>query len=112
LVVSGEHITHLVRTAQLEIENFRDPRLACLTLGDAGVALVLERSENGAAGFEPITLETLGQHSSLCIGKQTDRSHGGAVMLTESGLLSRVAIEDSVNRTLGALRGNGWFPQA
>src|SRR4029077_17661090 len=99
LVVSGEHITHLVRTAQLEIENFRDPRLACLTLGDAGVALVLERSRNGEAGFDAITLETLGEHSSLCIGKQTDRSHGGAIMLTESGMLARIAIEESVNRT-------------
>jgi 3-oxoacyl-[acyl-carrier-protein] synthase III len=111
LVVSGEHITHLVRTAQLEIENFRDPRLACLTLGDAAVALVLERSENGAAGFESITLQTLGQHSALCVGKQTDRSHGGAVMLTESGTLARVAIEESVNRTLTALHSNGWFPR-
>jgi 3-oxoacyl-[acyl-carrier-protein] synthase III len=110
LVVSGEHITHLVRTAQLEIENFRDPRLACLTLGDAGVALVLERSRNGEAGFDAITLETLGEHSSLCIGKQTDRSHGGAIMLTDSRMLSRIAIEESVNRTIGALRGNGWFP--
>jgi 3-oxoacyl-[acyl-carrier-protein] synthase III len=112
LVVSGEHITHLVRTAQLEIESFRDPRLACLTLGDAGVALVLERSMDGSAGFESITLETLGQHSSLCIGKQTDRSHGGAIMLTQSGELARIAIEESVNHTLGALRSHGWFPAA
>jgi 3-oxoacyl-[acyl-carrier-protein] synthase III len=111
LVVSGEHITHLVRTAQLEIENFRDPRLACLTLGDAAVALVLERSENSAAGFESITLHTLGQHSALCVGKQTDRSHGGAVMLTESGTLARVAIEESVNRTLAALHSSGWYPR-
>ena len=112
LVVSGEHITHLVRTAQLEIENFRDPRLACLTLGDAGVALMLEASPHASAGFEPITLETLGQHSSLCIGKQTDRSHGGAIMLTESGELARIAIEESVNHTLGALQSHGWFPAA
>jgi 3-oxoacyl-[acyl-carrier-protein] synthase III len=112
LVVSGEHITHLVRTAQLEIESVRDPRLACLTLGDAGVALILEQSDTGTAGFEPITLQTLGEHSSLCIGKQTDRSHGGAVLLTESATLARVAIEESVNRTLSALRGNGWFPRA
>jgi 3-oxoacyl-[acyl-carrier-protein] synthase III len=112
LVVSGEHITHLVRTAQLEIENFRDPRLACLTLGDAGVAMILQRSLHGSAGFEAINLETLGQHSSLCIGKQTDRSHGGAIMLTQSGELARIAIEESVNRTLGALRSYGWFPAA
>jgi 3-oxoacyl-[acyl-carrier-protein] synthase III len=112
LIVSGEHITHLVRTAQLEIENLRDPRLACLTLGDAGVALMVERSRNGTAGFDAIALETLGQHSALCVGKQTDRSHGGAIMLTDSGELARVAIEESVNRTLHALRTHGWFPGA
>jgi 3-oxoacyl-[acyl-carrier-protein] synthase III len=112
LVVSGEHITHLVRTAQLEIENFRDPRLACLTLGDAGVALVVEHSPDGRAGFDGLALETLGQHSALCVGKQTDRRHGGAIMLTDSGELARVAIEESVNRTLHALRTQGWFPGA
>ena len=40
LVVSGEYISHLTATAQREIEGFMDPRLACLTLGDAGVAMV------------------------------------------------------------------------
>jgi 3-oxoacyl-[acyl-carrier-protein] synthase III len=111
LVVSGEHITHLVRTAQLEIESFRDPRLACLTLGDAAVALLLEQSPGGDPGFEALRLETLGRHSSLCIGKQTDRSHGGAIMLTDSAMLARVGIEESVTRTLGAIRRNGWFPE-
>jgi 3-oxoacyl-[acyl-carrier-protein] synthase III len=36
LVVSGEYITHLTKTAQQEIAGFKDERLACLTLGDAG----------------------------------------------------------------------------
>lgn len=112
LVVSGEHITHLVRTAQLEIEGFRDPRLACLTLGDAGVALVLDRSSSGSAGFEPIALKTLGRYSSLCIGKQTDRSHGGAILLTDSVRLAKVAIQEAVAQTVSAIRNSGWFPAA
>lgn len=112
LVVSGEHITHLVRTAQLEIDGFRDPRLASLTLGDAGVALVLDRSTAGTAGFEPITLKTLGRYSSLCIGKQTDRSHGGAVLLTDSVKLAKVAIQEAVMQTIAAIRNCGWFPAA
>src|SRR5688572_14389920 len=40
LIVSGEYITHLAYTAQKEIESFMDTRLACLTLGDAGAALI------------------------------------------------------------------------
>ena len=43
MVVSGEYITHLTQTAQKEIESFMDTRLACLTLGDAGAALILEK---------------------------------------------------------------------
>ncbi len=46
LVVSGEYITHLSQTAQKEIESFMDTRLACLTLGDAGAALILELAVN------------------------------------------------------------------
>src|SRR5262249_51814538 len=44
MVVSGEYITHLTQTAQKEIHGLLDARLACLTLGDAGAAVLLERS--------------------------------------------------------------------
>ena len=47
MVVSGEYITHLTQTAQREIKDFLDSRLACLTLGDAGAALILEKSADG-----------------------------------------------------------------
>src|SRR5262249_38524672 len=42
LVVSGEYISHLILTTQKEIESYMDSRLACLTVGDAGAALILE----------------------------------------------------------------------
>jgi 3-oxoacyl-[acyl-carrier-protein] synthase III len=45
MVVSGEYITHLTETAQREIEGFMDTRLACLTLGDAGAPLILQKAE-------------------------------------------------------------------
>src|SRR5262249_13002155 len=50
MVVSGEYITHLTRTAQLEITDYTDHRLACLTLGDSGVALILERAPVAGVG--------------------------------------------------------------
>ena len=40
MVVSGEYITHITETAQKEIEGPMDPRLACLTVGDAGAAVI------------------------------------------------------------------------
>ena len=46
LVVSGEYISHLTDTALKEIESNKDERMACLTLGDAGVACILDKSNS------------------------------------------------------------------
>src|SRR3954451_15579987 len=69
LIVSGEYITHLTETAQKEISDFVDPRIACLTLGDSGVALVLGRTEDEEAGFHDLELRTLGKYHDLCVAK-------------------------------------------
>jgi 3-oxoacyl-[acyl-carrier-protein] synthase III len=103
MVVSGEYITHLTRTAQREIKGFMDPRLACLTLGDAGVALVLERSTSGTAGFREIELYTLGRHAELCIAKVTDRPHGGAIMLTDAVRQTAVGVKNAVGHATHVL---------
>src|SRR5215469_11518033 len=59
LIVSGEHITHLATTAQREIESLNDPRLACLTLGDSGVAMLVEADAEPGVGFQAVDLFTL-----------------------------------------------------
>jgi 3-oxoacyl-[acyl-carrier-protein] synthase III len=71
MVVSGEYVTGLTVTAQATIDSIRDPRLACLTLGDAGIALILEPSPHEGVGFHAIDLFTLGRYSSCCIAKPT-----------------------------------------
>ncbi|MGO9462606.1 MAG: amino acid adenylation domain-containing protein, partial [Isosphaeraceae bacterium] len=73
LIVSGEYITHLTRTAQKEITDFLDPRIACLTLGDSGVAIILESAPGEGVGFQDLDLYTLGKYSDLCVAKATDR---------------------------------------
>ena len=103
LVVSGEYITHLTDTAQLEIEGPLDPRMACLTLGDSGVAMVVEPCPDGETGFHEIDLFTLGEHSELCIGGPTDKEHGGAIMLTDPLGLSDVALREGMNHSLALL---------
>jgi 3-oxoacyl-[acyl-carrier-protein] synthase III len=108
LVVSGEYISHLTRTAQLEIESFMDPRIACLTVGDAGVALLVESSPNSDVGFQALSLYTLGRYSSLCVAKPTDKPHGGAVMVTDSIKAAAVATAEGANHSLAMLRQNGW----
>lgn len=96
LVVSGEYITHLTLTAQKEIVDKDDERIACLTLGDSGAAVMLEATQDPKVGFHAIDMYTLGKFSEYCIARPTHEEHGGAIMLTESMKLHAVAIRESV----------------
>lgn len=112
LVVSGEYITHLTDTAQKEIEGPMDSRLACLTLGDAGAAVILERGANDRVGFHDIDMATLGAYSKLCVAKTTDGPHGGAVMFTDSVAGTAVAVKAAVPYVSAVMRRHGWRPQS
>ena len=104
MVVSGEYITHLTDTALKEITKFSDSRLACLTLGDSGAAILLEKSRNPKVGFHNIDMCTLGQFSSLCIAKPTKEKHGGAIMYTDSKGLHKAAIKGYLSNLMGFLK--------
>jgi 3-oxoacyl-[acyl-carrier-protein] synthase III len=108
MAVSGEYITHLTRTAQMEIAGYMDPQLACLTLGDAGAAAILEASSREGAGWHAIDLYTIAKYSPLCIAKPTQQEHGGAVMSTASITATAAVVERSamhaVNTMLQAQR--------
>lgn len=95
LVVSGEYISHVSETAQKEIENVLDPRLACLTLGDAGAAVVLKKTECRDVGFHAIDLVTLGHYHPYCIAQPNPREHGGITMLTQSIKLANAGIREA-----------------
>lgn len=107
LVVSGEYITHLTETAQREIDSVLDPRLACLTLGDSGAALLLEPSPDGRTGFQELDLFTLSAHSELCLARPSDRPEGGAIMLTDSLALSDHATRAGLGHALSMLDAHG-----
>ncbi|MBC6492036.1 3-oxoacyl-[acyl-carrier-protein] synthase III C-terminal domain-containing protein [Flavihumibacter stibioxidans] len=106
MVISGEYITHLTLTAQREIEGFMDKRLACLTLGDAGAAIVLEKSSRSGAGFVELDLQTLGRYSPLCIAKASE--NGGMIMYTDAVGLADVAIKACANHAMNAMEHAGW----
>ena len=97
MVVSGEYISHLVTTAQKEIENYMDSRLACLTVADAGAALILEAAADKQVGFHEFEMYTAGRYSEACIGKVTDAEHGGAIMYTDAVLVSAVNLKQAVS---------------
>jgi 3-oxoacyl-[acyl-carrier-protein] synthase III len=106
LVVSGEYITHLAVNAQQELENFMDHRLACLTLGDAGAAVILERSADCSSGFQALDLRTLGAYSKYCIAKASD--YGGMMMYTDAVNLTNAAIKSGADHSLQTLQKTGW----
>jgi len=108
MVVSGEYITHLTQTAQREIESFMDTRLACLTLGDAGAALILEKSVDNKSGFKEIELQTFGRYSPYCVAKVSDQ--GGWIMHTDSVNLTDAAVKSGAECSLEVLQRGGWSP--
>jgi len=108
IVVSGEYITHLVDTAQKEIVDFLDSQLASLTLGDAGVAVMLSRGNQGDPGFVDLELYTLSKFSRFCIAKPTDKSHGGASMLTDSIKVTEAVIPHAAKHARHVLGRNQW----
>ncbi len=112
MVVSGEYTTHLTKTAQKEIENYLDSRLACLTVGDAGAAIILEQAAGNRVGFHELELYTLGRYSDYCIAKATDKEHGGAIMYTDSVKVSAVNIQQAVSHAAYTLERSGWSPEA
>src|SRR5262245_6827632 len=108
MVVSGEHITDLTRTAQKEVTSVSDPRFACLTLGDAAAAVILEEQAGAGAGFGAIDLYTSGEHSDYCIAAPTREAHGGVIMRTDSANLLRVGAMQSAADVARALAALGW----
>ena len=108
MVASGEYITHLTQTAQREIEGFMDTRLACLTLGDAGAALILEQTQDKQTGFREFDLQTFGHYSPFCIAKASQQ--GGMIMYTDSVKMTEVAVKSGAEHALGVLQRGGWPP--
>ncbi|HEX5159839.1 MAG TPA: 3-oxoacyl-[acyl-carrier-protein] synthase III C-terminal domain-containing protein [Ktedonobacterales bacterium] len=109
LVASGEYITCLTRTAQREIEGAADPRLACLTLGDSGVATILELGQSKTVGFQQLDICTLGRYSDCCTAGASHRSHG-AVMLTDALRLTAASLTEGLPLAMAGLAQNGWSP--
>jgi 3-oxoacyl-[acyl-carrier-protein] synthase III len=108
LVVSGEYITHLTKATQQQItDSAEDLRIACLTLGDSGAAVILEASDRAGVGFHDIDMFTIGAHSDLCIAQPTDE--GPYVMETQSMKLHQIAITESIKFVVEKIRQNPWM---
>ena len=108
LVVSGEYITHITKTAQKEIKGFRDVRMPCLTLGDSGVAAIVESGQNEKLGFHNIDLFTYSEYSHYCVAHPTDQPHGGAIMYTQFNDLVDKTVPVCIDHSLSLAKEKGW----
>ena len=111
MVVSGEYISHITETAQQEIEGPMDPRLACLTVGDVGAAVILERGPNDRVGFHDIDMATLSRYSTLCVAKASNGPHGGAIMTVDSIAATVTAVKRTVPYVAAVMKRHGWRPE-
>lgn len=94
LVVSGEYISQLSHNAAQHIRNVMSKELACLTLGDAGAALLLERAPTGSAGIALAGFTTVADYSRLCLAYPQGHDPG-ARMFTNSRAIQKAAIADT-----------------
>ncbi|HEX7669589.1 MAG TPA: 3-oxoacyl-[acyl-carrier-protein] synthase III C-terminal domain-containing protein [Polyangiaceae bacterium] len=94
MVVSGEYISNLGANAAKSIRSILSPELASLTLGDAGVAAIVERAEEGSRGIRVMAFTTLSEHSRLCVGYPATVG-AGATMRTKARAIHNVALEDA-----------------
>jgi 3-oxoacyl-[acyl-carrier-protein] synthase III len=108
MVVSGEYITHLTGAAQAVIDGVSDPRIACLTLGDAGMALILERSPRDEVGFHAIELFTAGRYSSCCVAKLTPS--GSWIMDTDYRAMAGAAFLPTLRHLQQVISRTGTYP--
>ncbi|MBB6122880.1 3-oxoacyl-[acyl-carrier-protein] synthase III C-terminal domain-containing protein [Sphingobium subterraneum] len=106
LVVSGEYVTHLGETATKEITGPADHRLACLTLGDAGAAVIVSQSAPSGEGMPSLSVRTFPGYSRYCVSKPTKEAHGGAVTTTDLMKLGSVGVQAVVSEAHRVLRNS------
>jgi 3-oxoacyl-[acyl-carrier-protein] synthase-3 len=92
MVVSGENITPIARNAALHVRNLLSREVASLTVGDAGAAIILERTEEDVhdvfCGFA-----TAAKHSRLCMA-HVDHNDPGPRMFTRPVALHNAAMKN------------------
>jgi 3-oxoacyl-[acyl-carrier-protein] synthase-3 len=80
MVVSGECITPISDTAVRDISEPIDDQFASLTVGDSGVAVILDGStEPGLGRLRGVDLASVGAHAELCLGLPSAQGPGVAM---------------------------------
>ena len=76
MVISGECITPISETAIKEIREPIDPQFASLTVGDSGVALIMDRAADENEGIDFIEFMTIADFADLCLAMPSNENTG------------------------------------
>lgn len=93
LVVSGECITNLGKSAINRVDSIQHPEVASLTVGDAGAAVILTRTDSPEDSLKVSEMTTLSRYSNLCTGYQ-NTWQPGASMYTNMKKIHEVSLEN------------------
>jgi amino acid adenylation domain-containing protein len=109
MLVSGEYLSHLTSSHQPLIKDYLDPAIAALTMGDAGLAMILEATEDPSKGFIDLDFFTMGAYSGLCVVKASTERPGfsgvaDAIRMMEAGH------QETTRHAMRTLIKNRWSP--
>lgn len=93
LVVSGEHITNIARTAAIEIDQPWDPQFGSLTVGDSGAAVIVDGNGTDDDHIDYVELTTAAEYSELCIGMPSDRTPNYALYTNNAEMHKKDRVE-------------------
>jgi 3-oxoacyl-[acyl-carrier-protein] synthase III len=79
MIISGECITPISETAVKEIKEPIDSQFASLTVGDSGVALIMDRATDENEGIDFIDLLTIANFADLCLAMPSMENPGMAM---------------------------------
>lgn len=79
MVLSGECITTIAETAVKEIKDPIDDQFASLTVGDSGVAVILDEASGCGEGINSIEMLAIAKYADLCFGMPSVENPGVAM---------------------------------
>ncbi len=93
LVLSGECCTSLTETALKEINGPFSDQFASLTVGDSGVAVILDGMPNDNESIDFVEFTTLAEYALECLGLPSDKNPGVAMYSNSSKLSSMELVQ-------------------
>ncbi|MFI6044051.1 3-oxoacyl-ACP synthase III family protein [Nocardia sp. NPDC051321] len=107
IVVSGEQLSPAAETAVREIGTRSDPQFSALTLGDAGVAMLVDDRGDDDDEIRYVELMTLAEGAELCLGMPSNRSDGIALYTDNRAMQTDAHYRQGLDRLATVLASAG-----